>query len=129
MIIPKQYWEWDDQSKVFIRFGNTRLGEWEVDVGHFVPRYFLFTVILLHTYTVCSHRDIDDTMCEMTCKLKIDPVILKRCIPYKYVILTSKSSVARFEFLRLTSDSSKEPINRVLNFGSLVPTLEGEFEF
>lgn len=39
VIIPKQYWEWDDKSKVFIHFGHSRLGNWLVDIGNFVQRY------------------------------------------------------------------------------------------
>lgn len=68
-------------------------------------------------------------MCEMTCTLKIDPVILKQCIPYKYVILTSKMRKVCYEYLRVTADKTDRPVNRVLNFGSIRPTPDGKLKF
>lgn len=34
VIIPKLYWEWDSNSRVCIRFGHERLGNWN-DCGDF----------------------------------------------------------------------------------------------
>ena len=39
-IIPLPFWEWDDKSRIFMRFGHSKLGEWEVNCGDFkIPRY------------------------------------------------------------------------------------------
>ena len=39
-IIPLPFWEWDDKSRIFMRFGHSKLGEWEVNChGEFKTRY------------------------------------------------------------------------------------------
>ncbi len=35
VIIPKQFWEWDENSFVSLRFGNPELGSWENNYGDF----------------------------------------------------------------------------------------------
>ncbi len=35
VIIPKQFWEWDEESFVSLRFGNSELGSWEKNCGDF----------------------------------------------------------------------------------------------
>ena len=40
VIIPLNYWLWDDRTQVNLRFGDPRLGGWKNDVGTFsVLRY------------------------------------------------------------------------------------------
>ena len=39
-IIPLPFWEWDDKSRIFMRFGHSKLGDWVVDCGQFkIARY------------------------------------------------------------------------------------------
>ena len=38
-IIPLPFWEWDDKSRIFMRFGHSKLGHWEVNCGEFKTRY------------------------------------------------------------------------------------------
>ncbi len=35
VIIPKQFWEWEEKSFVSLRFGNPELGSWEKNYGSF----------------------------------------------------------------------------------------------
>ena len=53
----------------------------------------------------------------MTCQLPLRPELLKLCIPYKYVVYTTKSISKHdgwYEFIRLPDRRSGDP-NRVLN--------------
>ena len=34
-LIPTQYWQWDEESHMFIRLKLPSLGEWKYDCGHF----------------------------------------------------------------------------------------------
>lgn len=34
VIVPLNFWLWDNRSKIFLRFGDDRLGKWN-DVGQF----------------------------------------------------------------------------------------------
>ena len=46
-IIPLPFWEWDDKSRIFMRFGHSKLGEWEINCGEFkIPRYIQYYCIL-----------------------------------------------------------------------------------
>ena len=38
VIIAKPVWEWDDESKVFLRFGSKHLGGWKRNIGNFVKK-------------------------------------------------------------------------------------------
>ena len=52
----------------------------------------------------------------MTCVLVLTPEILEICVPYKYVVHTSKSQSKKdgcYEFIRLPKGRIKDP-NRVL---------------
>lgn len=85
---------------------------------------------ILYCYDLCPepYRDIDQSACEMTCLLKIDSRILKSCIPYKYVVYTSKTRNKRmsiFEKLHLTCDNTGKPVNRVFNLNSALPEPDG----
>ena len=72
-------------------------------------------------------RDIDHGACEMVCWLKINPEVLRLCIPYKYVVYSPKTRNAkRYELLRLHCDNSGKPVNRVLNLSSALRT-EGAY--
>ena len=35
VIIPKQFWEWEEKSFVSLRFGNPELGNWATNLGDF----------------------------------------------------------------------------------------------
>ena len=54
---------------------------------------------------VNTNRDVDKSICEMTCRLSMDSNIPKNCVPYKYVVFTSKSKRKRdtwYEFLHFS---------------------------
>ena len=42
-IVPLPYWEWDDKAtRMYIRFGHSKLGKWEENCGEFkVTRYVI----------------------------------------------------------------------------------------
>ena len=35
VIVPQYFWLWDQQSLIHLRFGSTKLGGWNLDVGNF----------------------------------------------------------------------------------------------
>ena len=37
-IVPLAYWEWDDDSHIYVRFGHKTLGLWKEDCGNFQMR-------------------------------------------------------------------------------------------
>jgi len=39
VIVLKRLWDWDKNSKVFLRFGNENLGNWEENLGDFKLRF------------------------------------------------------------------------------------------
>jgi hypothetical protein len=46
-IIPLQFWGWDDNSSIYMRFGHPKLGDWVVDCGQFeVGRYGYHNIVL-----------------------------------------------------------------------------------
>ncbi|XP_064404373.1 E3 ubiquitin-protein ligase RNF213-like isoform X3 [Halichondria panicea] len=97
VIIAKPVWEWDDESKVFLRFGSKHLGGWKRNIGNFVK------------------KDIDKDYCELSCRLTINLNALKKFIPYKYVVFTPKTKGKEhlyFEFLG--KSYSGQHTNRVL---------------
>jgi hypothetical protein len=49
-IIPLPFWEWDDKSSIFMRFGHSKLGDWEVNCGQFEARYDYRSVIKVHPF-------------------------------------------------------------------------------
>ena len=74
-----------------------------------------YLIPVLNMDTVYFDRDIDKSICEMTCRLPMDPNILKKCIPYKYVVITPKSKRKRntwYEFLHFSGKSGNP--NRAL---------------
>ena len=34
-IIPLPFWQWDNKSCIYMRFGHPKLGNWNVDCGEF----------------------------------------------------------------------------------------------
>ena len=34
-IVPLPYWEWDNKSRIYIRFGHPKLGDWDYNCGEF----------------------------------------------------------------------------------------------
>lgn len=32
-IVPLDIWEWDDKSKIYIKFGHSEFGDWKYDAG------------------------------------------------------------------------------------------------
>ena len=58
VLIPKPFWEWDSESKVFLRFGCSELGKWNRDIGDFTRRYaglliiILYVCLFLYAYTL-----------------------------------------------------------------------------
>lgn len=52
-IVHLGYWEWDNTSRIHIRFGHEKLGSWEVDCGKFqIARYIEYVLSMLTCYTV-----------------------------------------------------------------------------
>ncbi|XP_064403130.1 E3 ubiquitin-protein ligase RNF213-like isoform X2 [Halichondria panicea] len=99
VIIPKQFWEWDDQSYVSLRFGNPELGSWKKDCGDF------------------SQLHVTESLFEMTCQLELSVELLNLQIPYKYVVFTEKSLTKKdgwYEFIRLP-ERTRGDLNRALN--------------
>ena len=35
VIVPKMFWLWDENSKIYLRFGDPRLGNWKENIGGF----------------------------------------------------------------------------------------------
>ena len=35
VIVPLHHWLWDQSTSIYLRFGDSRLGGWEQDVGVF----------------------------------------------------------------------------------------------
>lgn len=35
VIVPLDYWQWDQSSHIYLRFGHTKLGSWKHDIGNF----------------------------------------------------------------------------------------------
>ncbi len=60
----------------------------------------------------------------MSCRLKLNPDVLKMCIPYKYVLFTPNTIPERtspYEYLGMLyshNTSKKESVNRILNIPS-----------
>ena len=41
VLLPKKVWNWDEKSRMHMRFSHPKLGEWKEDVGEFIiKRYF-----------------------------------------------------------------------------------------
>lgn len=77
VLVPKDVWKWDSNTKMTMRFGDRRLGNWQKDV------------VFLEEQKVISELGL----VEMQCKLDFDVSLLKfeRPIPYKYLIYIPKS--------------------------------------
>jgi len=96
VIVPRTIWEWDDYSKICIRFGHPELGKWKYNCGLslFKERYNYLTYWSLFTATLTllsACRRIDDELSEMTCELSIPQIILEKPIQYKYLINSPKA--------------------------------------
>ena len=35
VIVPRDFWPWDESTTIHLRFGDYRLGDWSSDVGSF----------------------------------------------------------------------------------------------
>ena len=51
IIVPQNYWLWDDKTTMSLRFAHPKLGSWNTDVGTFkCSKYVVFTSYLIkHT--------------------------------------------------------------------------------
>ena len=49
-IIPLQFWDWDEKSSIFMRFGHPKLGDWVADCGQFEVGRYGYHNIVLHSY-------------------------------------------------------------------------------
>lgn len=115
VVIPKVFWEWDLESRVYIRFGHPKLGEWS-DCGEFQERRYVYCIICHNVLQFCIFRDFRDGMFEMICTFpNFDVEILKHPLPYKYVIHSPKAKKDEecYEYLHVHSSTWKE-FNRCL---------------
>ena len=70
-IVPLDIWEWDDQSKIYIRFGHPKFGNWKVDVGPGKRIRYNYVFVctsmccVLFVFTVDSHLITSIEMQEM----------------------------------------------------------------
>ena len=37
VIVPQNFWLWDEKTKMHLRFGDYALGSWTADYGEFKP--------------------------------------------------------------------------------------------
>lgn len=47
VLILKALWEWDPQSRLYIRFGHPKLGDWS-DCGEFQEKQYVYSVIWIN---------------------------------------------------------------------------------
>ncbi|XP_019853235.1 PREDICTED: E3 ubiquitin-protein ligase RNF213-like [Amphimedon queenslandica] len=93
-LLPLSLWEFDDTSRVCIRFGSNKLGSWQCDVGPC-------------EINICS--GIDD-MREVTLKVKIGSNIVSDGVPYKYCVYSPKTkSVKDAQYEHIVADYGSYP--------------------
>lgn len=120
-VVPKLLWEWDDSSRMHIRFGHKDLGEWKHNTGVFMESRYMCTCgystkksISAHFYPYRLHHE---NYHEMTCALSIQAELLKNPLEYKYVIfspiMTGKDDF--YEFLHSFAGVWAKDFNRCLS--------------
>lgn len=103
-LVPKDAWKWESDTKMTMRFGDSRLGKWLKDV------------IILEEWKEFSELGL----VEMRCTLNFDVTLLKysRSIPYKYLIYVphsgSRPTSEAYEYLHNAPSHGSGYINRCL---------------
>ena len=57
-ILPKLLWEWNEMSCMHMRFEGHNLGNWEDNVGDFIPKRFV-TLDLVARVCACVYAGIE----------------------------------------------------------------------
>ena len=52
-IVPLDIWEWDDSSRIYIRFGHTKFGKWKHDAGP-GEKYWYIGIVCMCVYVLYS---------------------------------------------------------------------------
>ena len=84
-----------------MRFEGPELGDWEVDIGHFIQHRFVTDSIIITVVINFLCRILDEGVCEMRCTLNIDANVLRVSRGYKYVVYSPIMVVQNdcFEYL------------------------------
>ena len=104
VLVSKEAWKWDRNTKMTMRFGNKRLGNWMKDI------------VFLEE---CEEHG-ESGLVEMRCTLNFDVTILKlsKAIPYKYLIYVPQKGVQptsnAYEYLHSAPSHGSSYINRCL---------------
>ena len=102
-LVPKETWKWESNTIMTMRFGHSRLGKWNRNVGIFE-----------------NYQDLGELgLVEMGCTLNFDVDLLRseNPIAYKYLIYTPQSGQRpseAYEYLHNAPSHGSGFINRCL---------------
>ena len=103
-LVPKDAWKWESNTKMTMRFGDSRLGKWNKDIVFLEQREEVSKFGLV----------------EMQCTLNIDVTLLRdeRSIAYKYLIYVPQAgkrpTSEAYEYLHGAPSHGGGYINRCL---------------
>lgn len=118
-LLPPHFWQWDDESEVYIKFSHSTLGNWNHDCGPMEFIRYKIKCFDLYLY-ICISRNIANELIELKLVLKINPgKISNDSIQYKYCVytgMTKRVENAHLEYLHC--DIFPESAIRVLKIGN-----------
>lgn len=108
-LVSKDTWKWEANTKMTMRFGHSRLGNWKKDI------------VTLEEWRECG----ESSLVEMRCTLNFDVTLLihLRSIPYKYLIYAPESgkppTSEAYEYLHNAPSYGSGYINRCLTIPAI----------
>ena len=89
-ILPKLLWEWNEMSCMHMRFEGHNLGNWEDNVGDFIPKRFVTLDLVAGQYVHVYMQALSILLGSLSCSVH-QQYRIKKCASRKSPIVPKRS--------------------------------------